>query len=98
MLIFFYISKVCSENFDEYKPEWEPNLETDVLSLVLIDARYSKIMEFFIAIGQKNCLSLPSNGWKSSFNDFLKKSRKKNNFKDENMRQFITKVTLGEKL
>ena len=36
----------------------------DLLSLAFIYARYSKNMQSIVSFGGKNCLSLPSLGWK----------------------------------
>ena len=44
--------------------EWLPYLKMDVLSLAFIYARYSMNMNSLTGFGMKNCLSLPSLGWK----------------------------------
>ena len=55
---------VYEDNYMDKMEEWLPYLKMDVLSLAFIYARYTMNMDSLTGFGMKNCLSLPSLGWK----------------------------------
>ena len=58
-------TEIYEDTWQDKRNEWLPYLRRDVLSLAFINARYSINMESITNFGMKNCLSLPSVGWKN---------------------------------
>ena len=56
--------EVCSDTWKDKKSEWLDYLGNDVFCTASSDARYAKAMEEITGCGMKDCLSLPSLGWK----------------------------------
>ena len=57
-------NEIYEDTWESKRSEWEPYLKTDILSLAFIYARYSMNMSSITGFGMKDCLSLPSIGWK----------------------------------
>ena len=57
-------TEIYEDTWKSKKSEWEPYLRMDILSLAFICARYSMNMSSITGFGMKDCLSLPSLGWK----------------------------------
>ena len=57
-------TEIYEDTWEDKRDEWLPYLKMDVLSLAFIYARYTMNMDSLTEFGMKNCLSLPSLGWK----------------------------------
>ena len=57
-------TEIYEDTWQDQQPIWEPYLRMDILTLAIIYARYSMNMQSITGFGMKDCLSLPSLGWK----------------------------------
>ena len=70
----------------------------DVLSLAFIYARYSMNMEQITGFGMKNCLSLPSLGWKYYNTSRSEEDEAIYSYTDKYMRHFVRQSIKGGKV
>ena len=78
--------------------EWLPYLKMDVLSLAFIYARYSMNMDSITGFGMKNCLSLPSLGWKYYNCMRTEENEPIYSYTDKYMRHFVRQSIKGGKV
>ena len=57
-------TEIYEDTWQDQQPICEPYLRMDILTLAIIYARYSMNMQSITGSGMKDCLSLPSLGWK----------------------------------
>ena len=57
-------TEICEDTWESHCDIWEPYLRMDILTLAFIHARYSMNIQSITGLGMKDCLSLPSLGWK----------------------------------
>ena len=57
-------TEIYEDTWQDQRLIWEPYLRMDILTLAIIYARYSMNMQTITGFGMKDCLSLPSLGWK----------------------------------
>ena len=57
-------TEIYEDTWESQRDIWEPYLRMDILTLAIIYARYSLSMKEISGFGMKDCLSLPSLGWK----------------------------------
>ena len=91
-------TEIYEDTWMDKKDEWLPYLKMDVLSLAFIYARYSMNMDSLTGFGMKNCLSLPSLGWKYYNSKRTKEDEPIYSYNDKYMRHFVRQSIKGGKV
>ena len=89
---------VYEDNYMDKMEEWLPYLKMHVLSLAFIYARYSMKMDSLTGFGMKNCLSLPSLGWKYYNSGRTEDDEPIYSYTDKYMGHFVRQSIKGVKI
>ena len=93
-------TEIYEDTWEAQRDIWEPYLRMDILTLAIIYARYSLNMESITGFGMKDCLSLPSLGWKyfNSKRDQPDLIEPIYTYTDKYMRHFVRQAIKGGKV
>ena len=90
--------EIYEDTWESKRGEWEPYSRMDILSLAFIYARYSMNMSSITGFGMKDCLSLPSLGWKHFMSSRCVDDEPIYSHTDKYMRHFVRQAIKGGKV
>jgi hypothetical protein len=85
---------ITADNYMELRPQWEPYLKLDVISLACCIAKYNSIMKTLVGQNMQSCISSPQltlKGWTGS----LPKDECVKTHRDKYIRHFIRQTVKG---
>ena len=91
-------NEIYEGTWESKRSEWEPYLKMDILSLAFIYSRYSMNMSSITGFGMKDCLSLPSSGWKHFMTSRTPSEEPIYSYADKYMRHFGRQSIKGGKV
>ena len=84
-----YHTEIYEDTWEAEREIWEPYFRMDILSVAFVYAQYSMNMENTKGFGMKDCLSLPSLGWKYFNSQRCEDDEDKYCYTDKYMRHFV---------
>ena len=91
-------NEIYEDTWECKRREWEPYLKMDILSLAFIYARDSMNMSSITGFRMKDCLSLPSLGWKHYMSSRTPSDETISSYADKYMRHFVRQSIKGGKV
>ena len=88
-------NEVDGNDYKDKNDEWLDYVKQDVLCTAFSYARYGRAMEEITGFGMKDCLSLPSIGWKCFNSLRTEEDEPMYTYKDKHLRSFVRQPIKG---